>query len=901
MVILLIFLFVAGFSKAQENPIEIPFEKYVLDNGLTLIVHEDHKAPIVAVNVWYHVGSKNEKPGRTGFAHLFEHLMFNGSESFDDDYFIPLEQVGSTDLNGTTNEDRTNYFQNVPSNAVDLVLWMESDRMGHLLGAIDQAKLDEQRGVVQNEKRQYENQPYSMNHELITKNTFPEGHPYSWTVIGSMEDLDAASLEDVHEWFKAYYGAANAVIAVAGDIDPASAKAKVEAYFGDIPAGPPISKQEVWIPQMTGTHRQQAQDRVPLPRLYKVWNIPQWGTPDADYLNLVSDVLTAGKTSRLYRRLVYEDQIATDVSSYVDLREIAGQFHLVATAQEGVDLETVEAAIDEEISAFRKRGPSRRELQRVKSQYRAGFIRGIERIGGFGGKSDILARNEVYGGKSNYYKVTLERIAAATGKDLKEAARRWLSDGVFILEIHPFPDYATLDSEIDRSAFPESGEFPTLEFPELRKGTLPNGLKIIVAERHDIPIVNFALVVDAGYAADQFGLAGTASMATDMLDEGTEHRTALEISEELAMLGSRLRTSSTLDICTVSLSTLVDRLDESLSIYADVILNPVFPESDFERLKKQRFARIKQEKSHPVSMALRVLPGLLYGKGHAYGNSLTGSGTEQSTEAMTREDLVDFHRTWFQPNNARMIVVGDITLEEVIPALEVLFGQWLIGRKVPEKNIEHVSLPPAQRVFLLDKPGAIQSVIIAGHLAPPTNNPDRIAIEIMNTILGGTFTSRLNMNLREDKHWSYGARSVFVEAKGQQMFFAYAPVQTDKTVESTQEINREFRDILGSRPATEDELAKAQKGRTLRLPGRFETMSAVSAAIVEMVQFGIAEDYYETYVDVVWALGTEDIAETGGKVLHPDNLVWLIVGDRMKVEDGIRDLGFGEVEVIELD
>jgi len=889
---------------AQAEPaenIDIPFEKYVLDNGLTLIVHEDHKAPIVAVNVWYHVGSKNEEPGRTGFAHLFEHLMFNGSENFNDDYFIPMEKVGATDLNGTTNEDRTNYFQNVPSNAIDLALWMESDRMGHLLGAIDQDKLDEQRGVVQNEKRQYENQPYSVSYELITENTFPKGHPYSWTVIGSMEDLDAASVEDVHKWFKTYYGANNAVIAIAGDIDIETAKAKIEKYFGDIPSGPPIAKQEIWIPKMEGLHRQVVQDRVPLPRIYKVWNIPEWGSPDADRLNLVSDVLAMGKNSRLYKRLVYEDQIATNVYSYVDLREIAGQFYVVATAQQGVDLKEVEAAIDEEMDRFLKRGPSRRELERIKTQVRANFIRGIERIGGFGGKSDILARNEVYAGRPDYYKVTLERMKTMTKRDLKDAANRWLSEGVFILEIHPFPEYKISETDVDRSALPEVGSFPNLKFPEMQKASLSNGLKIILAERHEIPIVKLFLVLDAGYASDQFGLPGTASMAMSMLDEGTKSRTALEISEELSMLGATLGTGSSLDVCTVSLSVLKEKLDAALPIYADVILNPVFPESDFQRLKKQRLAQIKQEKSRPISMALRALPGLLYGEGHAYSNPLTGSGTEKSTEAMTRDNLVSFHDTWFQPAMTTMVIVGDITKEEIVPLLENLFSGWHTTGKGLKKNIDEVPLSPNQKIYLIDKPGAIQSMVIAGHLTPPTNNPNEITIETMNTILGGTFTSRINMNLREEKHWSYGARSIFVDARGQRMFFAYAPVQTDKTVETIQEIDKEIRGIIGPKPVTEEELVKAQKSQTLRLPGRFETMDAVAGAILEMVQFGTPEDYYETYADIVNSLQQEDISTSAQEVIHPDNMIWLIVGDREKVEDGIRAIGFGELKLINLD
>src|SRR6266699_2053252 len=451
-----------------ETKISIPYQRFVLKNGLTLLVHEDHKAPIVAVNIWYHVGSKNERPGRTGFAHLFEHLMFNGSEHFNDDYFQPFERIGATDQNGTTNQDRTNYFENVPTNALDIALWMESDRMGHLLGAIDTAKVNEQRGVVQNEKRQGENQPYGKVNELMTEGTYPAGHPYSWSVIGSMEDLNAASVEDVKQWFRTYYGPNNAVIALAGDITPGTARQKVEQFFGDIPATPPIAKQETWIAPRTGSHREIMQDRVPQARIYKEWNIPEYGSANADYLDLVTDVLAAGKTSRLYKRLVYDDQIATDVIAYVDLREIGGQLVIRATAKPNGDLARVERAIDEELARFIQSGPTASELRRVKTQSRANFIRGIERIGGFGGKSDVLAVNEVYAGSADHYQVTRQRIAAATAANLQSAAARWLTDGDWTLEVHPYPTFETAASGAGRTKLPDGGTPPDAGFGQLR-------------------------------------------------------------------------------------------------------------------------------------------------------------------------------------------------------------------------------------------------------------------------------------------------------------------------------------------------------------------------------------------------------------------------------------------------
>jgi zinc protease len=888
----------AGNEAANGRSIEIPYQKFVLPNGLTLIVQEDHKAPIVAVNVWYHVGSKNEKPGKSGFAHLFEHLMFNGSENFNTDYFKALEKIGATDLNGTTNEDRTNYFQNVPTSAVDIALWMESDRMGHLLGVIDQAKLDEQRGVVQNEKRQGENEPYGVTYELITKSTWPAGHPYSWTVIGSMEDLNAASLDDVKEWFKTYYGAANAVIVVAGDIDAATAKAKVEKYFGDIPAGPPIAKHEVWIANRTGSQRQQVQDRVPQARIYKVWNIPQWGSADCDYLDLVSDVLGYGKTSRLYKRLVYDEQIATSVAAYLDTREIASQFYIEATAKPGGDLAKVEKAIDEELAKFLAEGPAANEVERVKTQYMANFTRGIERIGGFGGKSDILAQNQVWAGDPEYYKTRLQRYQATTAQNLLAAAKTWLSDGVYILEVHPFAEYKTTKTDVDRTKLPTPGAPPAVKFPVLQRKTLSNGLKIIFAERQSIPLVNFNLLVDAGYAADQFGVPGTASLALNMMDEGTKTRTALQISEELAMLGANLGTGSNLDMSSVTLSALKNNLEASLAIYADVILNPSFPEEDFKRLQKQQLAGIKEEKVTPVTMAQRIFPKLLYGANHAYSNPLTGSGTEESVAKLTRSDLVKFHQTWFKPSNATLVIVGATTLEEIAPKLEKLFSPWAKGG-APKKNIGNVTLPAKSAVYLIDRPGSIQSVIFAGHVAAPKNNPDEIAIEAMNTLLGGTFTSRINMNLREDKHWSYGSRSIIFDARGQRPFVVQAPVQTDKTKESMIEINKELREILTSRPPTDEELSKVQNNRTLRLPGSWETMAAVGNSIGSIVRFGFPDDYYQTYADKVRNVKLSDTAAAAKKVIHPDNVVWVVVGDRAKIEAGIRELGYGDIRLID--
>jgi zinc protease len=470
--------------------VNIPFQKYVLPNGLTLIVHEDHKAPIVAVDVWYHVGSKDERPGRTGFAHLFEHLMFNGSENHNDEFMRPLLAAGATALNGNTWLDRTTYFENVPVNALDLALWLESDRMGHLVGAIDQKKLDEQRGVVQNEKRQHENQPYGKVDNLVASSTYPAGHPYSWTTIGSMEDLNAASLADVKDWFKTYYGAANAVLVIAGDVHPDNVKAKVEHYFGDIPPGPVLSHARSWVAKMTGEKRAVLQDRVPQARVYKTWNIPGYDTRDYALLQLVTDILAQGKNSRLYKRLVYTDQIATSVGAEIGPFEIGSQMQITATVKPGGDAKKVERALDEELARLLATGPTREELDRIKTSDYAAFVRSVERIDGAGGKAAILGESELYGGSPDFYKKSLAWTRDATVADVQAAARTWLSDGVFVLNVEPFPEYHPVASDAaDRSKLPEAGSPPALALPPLARATLSNGLKLVLAERHNVPVV----------------------------------------------------------------------------------------------------------------------------------------------------------------------------------------------------------------------------------------------------------------------------------------------------------------------------------------------------------------------------------------------------------------------------
>jgi len=891
---------VAQGAAGATTPVDIPYTLKKLDNGLTVVVHEDHKAPIVAVNVWYHVGSKNEVRGRTGFAHLFEHLMFQGSENLPGEYVNTLQELGATDLNGTTFFDRTNYFQTVPRNALDTALWLESDRMGHFKESITQAKLDEQRGVVQNEKRQGDNQPYGKVFEVILKQLFPPDHPYSWETIGSMDDLNAASLDDVRTWFETYYGPNNAVVVIAGDVDSEEAFAKAERYFGDIPPGPPLSRFEEWIPSHDRIRRQTLEDRVAQPRLHYTWTGPRWGTTDAHHLALASAILAGGKNSRLYERLVYREQLASDVEFESLALEIAGITYLQVSAQPGVSLERLETVVNEELERFRTSGPTAKELERVKTQQRARFVFGLEKVGGFSGKSGVLAESTVYGGSPDAWKKDYQETEAATADELRAAVRKWVTPAPFILAVEPVEKLAATATGADRSRLPGvNGEVP-VTFPDFQRDTLSNGLKLIVVERPEIPVVSLRLVLDAGYAADQFSRPGTANLSMAMLDEGTKSRDALQISEELALLGASLGAGSSLDTSTLSLSALADKLKPSLEIFADVLLNPVFPENELDRLRKVYLAALSQEKTQPLSMALRVVPKLLYGDGHAYAQPLTGTGTEATLAALTREDLVRFHAKWFRPNHATLIVVGPVTVASIRPQLEKLLGDWPAG-DIPAKQVSKVVRRPGNTLYLLDKPGADQSVIFVGQLIPPRADPDDLAIETLNNVLGGKFTARLNMNLREDKHWSYGAYSFAYDARGQRPLLAYAPVQTDRTAESLMEIRKEFASIVSDRPATPDEVALVKRSNTLSLPGQWETGGAILGSISELVEFGLADDYWNSYAAAIHSLTTEQVNKAARDHLHPTDQAVVVVGDRKLIEPGLKDLGFDTIQLVDAD
>ncbi|HVR82422.1 MAG TPA: pitrilysin family protein [Luteimonas sp.] len=912
-------------KSAAGTEVDIPYQEFTLANGLRVIVHTDRKAPIVAVNLWYHVGSKDEPAGRTGFAHLFEHLMFNGSENHKGEYFEPFELAGATDMNGTTNTDRTNYFENVPTTALDMALWMESDRMGHLLGAIDQKTLDEQRGVVQNEKRQGENQPYGQADDELTKVMYPAGHPYHHTTIGSMTDLNAASLADVKNWFRTWYGPNNAVLVLAGDIDLATAKAKVAKYFGDIPATPSMAQPKIDVARHDTSTRETMTDKVPQARIYRLWNVAEYGQPDLDRLQLFAQVLGGSKSSRLDKRLVHEDKLVDSVSAGVSGSQLGSSFFVMADVKQGVDPAKVEAVINEEMHKLISDGPTATEVEQARTVFKAGFVRGIERIGGFGGKADALAECTIYTGKPACFRDSLATIDSASAADVQAVGKRWLAAGDHTLVVVPGerkeiaedlavtpaaltlpvvdPKFKTIVTGVDRSTgVPGVEQFPDLKFPALQRATLSNGTQVILAERHDVPVVQMSMLFDGGYASDASARLGASSFSMGMLDEGAGDLDALAFGNRAESLGANLGASASLDGGSAYLSALKEKIEPSLVLYAQMLRQPRFDQKEIDRVKAQWIAGIAQEKARPNGAALRVLPPLLYGAGHPYAIPFSGTGTEGSIAALTRDELVAYHDKYVRPDNATLVVVGDTTLKEITPKLEQAFAGWKgVGAAPSAAAVAAVARPARARVFLIDQPGAIQANIFAGELMPSTKDAGATRLEIANAVLGGEFSSRLNMNLREDKHWAYGSYSFLQNAIGERPWLAYAAVQIDKTAESLKEMSREITDYgTGKTPAKPAEVSKIQATEIRGLPGSFETAGAVMGSIAGNVRYDRPDDYVTRRAIEIKSLTPEQVAEAA-KAIDPNALTWVVVGDLSKIEQPVRALNLGEVTVVDVD
>ncbi|HYR28491.1 MAG TPA: pitrilysin family protein, partial [Thermoanaerobaculia bacterium] len=792
------------------------------------------------------------------------------------------------------------FFEDVPVSALERTLFLEADRMGFLAGHISKEMLERERGVVQNEKRQGENAPYGQVFTRMVETIYPYSHPYSWSTIGSMDDLNAATLDDVKEWYRTYYGPNNAVLVLAGDITAERALELTKKYFDKIPPGPPLPRTEEWIPKFERNVRDEMQDRVPQTRIYRVYHAPAWRDAQVQHLGLVGEVLSGSKSSRLDKALVYDKELLTEVSAGVWEKELGSSFIITGTVKNGVDPALAEKAIDDIVNDVIKNGVKADELQRAQSRITAGFVRGIERLGGFGGRSDVLAQSMTYGGTPDAYLKSLETSSTATPADVQKAAKTWLDTNHYTMVVRPYPQLAAGKTEVDRKVLPTLGGAPDVKFPAIQRATLSNGLKVMLLERHSAPIVNMTLAIDAGYAADPTAKAGLAGLTVDVLDEGTATRDTFAIVNQLDALGAEISTGNSLDMSFVSLSALPMNLSKSLDIYADVVTSPAFANDMVALSKRQRIARIAQEKANPVLNVQRLVPRLLYGASHAYAKPLTGTGYVETLTPLTRDDLSQWHTSWFVPATATLVVAGDVTMDKLKPELERALGSWK-GGSAPKKQLDTLPRTAGKKVYLIDKPDAPQSVIVAAHLSETGGRAEDLAIETVMRNFGGIATSRLNRNLRLDKHWSYGTSGQISEARGQRPFLVVAPVQTDKTKEAILEVVKEIKGVAGDRPLTGEEFQSVMRNQTMRLPGAFETLGSLQNAAIRLTNLGYPDDYFANYAAAVRALNETTLNSAAKSYVRPDELVWMVIGDLKKVEAGVRELNLGEVVRLDAD
>ena len=906
-------------DKPAAKPLKLPelkYETYTLPNGLKVITHEDHRLPLVAVDLWYHVGPLNERPGRTGFAHLFEHMMFEGSEHVGEKAHIKYVQgAGATDVNGTTDFDRTNYFETVPSNQLELAMWLESDRMGFLLEGLDRVKLANQRDVVRNERRQGEGTPYDLGEEAMYHQLFPKQHPYYAAVIGSHADVEAARINDVRDFHQQFYTPNNASIAIAGDFNPAQLKALLTRYFGPIPAGPAVEKVTATTPPITQQKRVSVTDTVTLPRVSIAFLLPGSFTPgDAD-AQLVSEVLGGSKASRLRQALVYKTQVAQSVNCSYNSLKLVSIMACDLTAKPGIKLEDLEATFWQQVKKLQTEGPTADELDAARTSDLTRKISGLQRLGGFGGVADTLDAYNQYTGDPGFLPKDIARYNAITPASMRDTAAKYLNTNQAVVistvpgkkvvdDVPRSPENTDAEAKLTmpytpqfeadqawRKTVPAAGPALTFHLPVPTSFTLKNGLKVYLVHDSSLPVVSTSLVSRAGSETNPADKPGIASFAAALLAEGTKTRSAIEVAEAAERLGTSLGVNASMDGANASVNVLSNHTDGALELLADVIRHPAFNPPDFERIRKQRVLAIQQESDSTQAMAIRVGPRLVYGD-QPYGFASTG--TKASLESITREEVQAFWSAHYGPRDSALVFAGDITEPEARSLAEHAFGDWSAVVQATV-TLPPPPAPPIQRIVIVDKPGSPQTALYVFGLGVRATTPDLPAINVMNYTLGGSFASRINMNLREEHGYTYGVQSFFMAYREGGPFSAGGLVRTDVTAPATKEMMLEIHRILTD-PPTPAELKMAKDASIQSIPGRFETTAVTAAATANIFLLDRPLDYYSTLPDKYRVLTPEDITKAAQSTIHPDNLLILEVGDKTKIEPSLKQLNLAPIE-----
>jgi zinc protease len=896
---------------------EIKYETYTLPNGLKVITHEDHRLPLVAVDLWYHVGPLNERPGRTGFAHLFEHMMFEGSEHVGEKAHIKFVQgAGATDVNGTTDFDRTNYFETLPANQLELGLWLESDRMGFLMEGLNRDLLRNQRDVVRNERRQGEGRPYAAADEAVAHLLYPKGHPYYGDVIGSHADIEAARIADIRDFHQQFYTPNNASIAIAGDFDPAKLKELLTKYFGPIPAGPKVDPVTVVTPPITSQRRETVTDTVKLPQLTIAWLTPAAYTPGSYDVEAAIFALGGAKASRLDEALVYKTQVAQSVTCYSRPNKLNGTAECSVTAKPGVKLEDLEATVWAEIAKLQTEGPTAAEVEAAKAGSLTQKINGLQRLGGFGGIADTLDEYNQYTGDPGYLPKDIAAAEAVSVASTKGAAARYLTKDTAVV-VYCVPGKKVLDDvprspedtdanvkitnpytpEFEtaqewRKTVPKAGPPVTVHLPVPQTFTLANGLKVYVVEERSLPVLSATLVARAGSENNPSGKEGLASLTSQTMGEATTTRDLKQLADAQERIGTRIGVGSSMDGSTASMTVLTNHTREGFDLLSDVVEHPAFKVEDLDRLRKQRLIGIQQETDSVSAMAQRVGPKLVYGD-QPYGHSQTG--TNESVTGLTRDDVTGFYADHYGPADSALVLVGDVTPAEARKLAEQYFGKWT-GKATAAITLPSAPTLTPTHVVIVDKPGAPQSALIAYGLGVPGNSPDLQPLQVMNYVLGGSFASRINMNLREVHGYTYGASSNYSLYRGGGPFQAGGLVRTDVTGPAAKELMTEIR-RFPSTPPTEAELNEAKTARIQSLPGQFETTGSIASSMGSIFLYDRPLDYYATLPEKYRAVTAAEVERVAKEDVHPDELIIVAAGDRAKIEPQLKDAGLGPVEV----
>ncbi len=919
----LIVILMAGCKEpVKKTELKLDYEKYSLSNGLDVILHVDKSDPIVALAVQYHVGSNRETEGHTGFAHLFEHMMFQRSENVPEDQFFKLIQNAGGTLNGGTGNDATTYFEVVPKNALEKIIWMESDRMGYMINTVTAKSFAVQQNVVQNEKRQsYDNRAYGYTQEVIAKNLYPKGHPYSWTVIGDMQDLFNATIADVKDFHSKYYIPNNATLVLAGDFDTTEAKRLVEKYFGEIPRGADVKDSQAQLITLEATKKLYHEDNfAKTPQLRMIWPTVEEYSEDSYPLTYLGQLLSQGKKAPLYKVLEKEKKLTTSQYAYNGSQEIAGAFNIVVTANEGVNLKDVEAGIFEALQKFETDGFSTEDVERIKASQETDFYNGISSVLG---KSFQLASYNEYAGDPSYYKTDIEKLKAVTREDIMRVYDKYIKGKPYLatsfvpkgqldlvaegsvdanvkeedisnatqVKIEDMKEEAIqkTPSSFDRSVIPSDGPDPLLNIPLVWDANLADGMRIFGIQQDELPLVQFNIVLKGGHYLDDPEKPGVANLVSELMMEGTKNKSPQQLEEEIEKLGASINMNTSGSDITISVNTLSRNYDKALALVEEILLEPRWDAEEFDMAKSKVLNRLMRQKADPNSLARDAFNELVYGNDNIL--STDRLGTEESVKAITLDDLKNFYASNFSPSVASFHIAGNIKKEKVIASLQDLSEKW----PAKEVNFPKYTYPEplsTSKVIFVDVPGAKQSVINIGCLGLDKSDPDYYPATVMNYKLGGAFNGWVNMILREEKGYTYGARTNFSGSYVPGTFMASSSVRSSATNESV----LIFKDLMEKyRAGITDEDLQFTKNALIKSNARdFETLRALIGMLEDMSMYDLPKDYVKNEQDIVRNMTLEQHKELADKYINPNAMYYVIAGDAATQMSSLKDLGFGD-------